>query len=252
MGSYLVVQLSDVHLTTSGWLPPGVRPHDNLVAGLRRLAAADVRPDVFLLTGDLADAGEAACYTQLAEIMSEAAARCGASVIFLPGNHDDRDAFRRGLPTGEDGCQTYWRDGLRIIALDSTVPGESHGHLGDQALHQLSSELATAAPDGTIVALHHPPIPSPIQPMNLIGLRNPERLRDVIAGTDVRIVLAGHNHHASAGMLGAVPVWASPAVAYQSDAASTQTFEGIPGSAFSRIDLTGTDVTVTVVPIPAS
>lgn len=254
MAPYLVVQISDVHLTTSGWLPPGVRPRDNLSGGLRHLAEAGVRPDVFLLTGDLADTGEAGCYGDLAEIMSEAAASSGASVIFLPGNHDDRDAFCRSLRPGEDGgpvSRTYWRDGLRIIALDSTVPGEDYGHLDEQALKHLSSELATAAPDGTIVALHHPPIPSPIESMTRIALRNPEQLRDAIAGSDVRLVVCGHNHHASSGMLGAIPVWVCPAAAYQADPASSQVFRGTPGSAFSRIDITGSDICASVIPVPA-
>lgn len=254
MGPYLVVQISDVHFTTSGWLSPGVRPRDNLLGGLRRLADAGLRPDVFLLTGDLADTGEAACYRDLADIMSEAAASSGANVIFLPGNHDDRGVFCRYLRPGEDGepvSQTYWRDGLRIIALDSTVPGEDYGHLDEQTLKFLSSELATAAPDGTIVALHHPPIPSPIESMTRIALRNPGQLRDTITGSDVRLVVCGHNHHASCGMLGAIPVWVGPAAAYQADTASTQAFHGMPGSAFSRIDLTGSDATVTVIPIPA-
>jgi 3',5'-cyclic AMP phosphodiesterase CpdA len=255
VASYLVVQISDLHLTVSGSLPSGVRPRDNLVSGLRLLEAAAIRPDVYLLTGDLTDTGDGACYDDLAGIVSEAARRSEARVIFLPGNHDDRDAFRRHLhPDGGSGPvnQTHWRDGLRIITLDSTVPGEDHGHLDDQSLGYLRSELATAAPDGTIVALHHPPIPSPIQPMTRIALHNPERLRDAISGSDVRIVVCGHNHHAALGMLGAVPVWVSPATAYLADTTSTQVFRGLPGAAFSRIDLTGSGTTVTMVPIPGA
>ncbi len=55
VASYLVVQISDLHLTTSGSLPSGVWPRDNLLSGLRLLEEADIRPKVFLLTGDLAD-----------------------------------------------------------------------------------------------------------------------------------------------------------------------------------------------------
>ena len=215
MASYLVVQISDLHLTASRSLSSGVRPRDNLLSGLRLLEAAAIRPDVYLLTGDLADTGDGDCYDDLAGILAEAARRSDASVIVLPGNHDDRDTFRRHLhpgggpvyPEGNSGPvnQTHWRDGLRIIALDSTVPGEDYGNLDDQSLGYLRSELATAAPDGTIVALHHPPIPSPIQPMTRIALRNPERLRDTIAGSDVRIVVCGHNHHAALGTLGGGP-----------------------------------------------
>ena len=51
------------------------------------LEEADIRPDVFLLTGDLADTGDGARYDDLAAILADAARRSGASVVYLPGNH---------------------------------------------------------------------------------------------------------------------------------------------------------------------
>jgi 3',5'-cyclic AMP phosphodiesterase CpdA len=253
MRSHLLVQISDVHLTSDGWLPPGVRPRDNLLSGLRLLAEAAIRPDVFLLTGDLADAGDGGCYRDLAGILASAADPSGASVIYLPGNHDDRGAFRRHLLGGSGSGpvnQTHWQDGLRIIALDSTVPGEDGGDLDEETLGYLRSELGRPAPDGTVVALHHPPILSPIEPMSRMALRDPGRLRDAIAGSDVRIVLCGHNHHEALGTLGGVPVWVSPASAYRLDTTSTQAFHGFPGSAFARIDLSDEGPVVTVIHIP--
>ena len=265
MRSYLLVQLSDIHLTISGIGPHGARTRDNLLAALREAATAGLRPDVFLLTGDLADAGEGPCYDDLAAILAGAASASGASVVYLPGNHDDRDTFRRRLLSdgaAADGSgpgapvnQTHWRDGLRIIALDSTIPGEDGGALDDETLRYLRSELAAPAPDGTIVALHHPPISSPIEPMARIALRDPRRLRDAIAGSDVRLVLCGHTHHEAFGMAGATPVWVSPATAYRLDVTSTGAFRGVPGTAFSGIRLgdweDGPVVTVYPVTVPA-
>jgi Icc protein len=255
VGSYLLVQLSDIHLTTSGIGPHGARTRDNLLAALREAAAAGLRPDVFLLTGDLADAGEGPCYDDLAAILADAAEASQASVVYLPGNHDDRDEFRRlvsgdGAP-GAPVNQTHWRDGLRIIALDSSIPGEDGGALADETLRYLRSELATQAPDGTIVALHHPPISSPIEPMARMALRDPGWLRAAIAGTDVRLVLCGHSHHEAFGMLGATPVWVSPAIAYRLDVTSTGAFRGVPGTAFSGISLGGREdgPVVTVYPV---
>jgi Icc protein len=253
--SYQLVQISDLHLTASGSLPPGVRPRDSLVSGLRLLDEAGLRPDVYLLTGDLADAGDGACYDDLAALLADAARASGASVVCLPGNHDDRETFRRHLLGGAgDGPlnQTRWRDGLRIIALDSTVPGQAHGELADRTLDYLRTELATPAPDGTVVALHHPPVPSPVGYLSGIALAQPERLRDAIAGSDVRIVVCGHNHHEALGTLGTVPVWVGPATAYRTDTSSTREFRRLRGSAFSRLDLTGDGLTATVISAPAA
>jgi 3',5'-cyclic-AMP phosphodiesterase len=253
VASHLLVQISDVHLTPGGSLGPGARPRDNLVRGLRLLETTGLWPDVFLLTGDLTDTGDGACYADLAGILAEAAGRTGASVVCLPGNHDDRDSFRRHL-LAADGSgpvnQTCWRDGLRIIALDSTIPGEGHGDLDDATLGYLRAELAAPAPDGTVLALHHPPLPSPIQPMSELRLRRPGRLLDAIAGSDVRLIACGHYHHEALGTLGTVPVWVSPATAYRLDTTSTSAFHGVPGAAFSRIELSGGGPTVTVLPIP--
>jgi 3',5'-cyclic AMP phosphodiesterase CpdA len=252
VASHLLVQISDIHLIAGGLAPPGVRPRDNLLSGLRLLADAGIRPELFVLTGDLADAGDGASYDDLAEILAEATRDSGASVVYVPGNHDDRGAFRRHLLAGTgDGPlnQTHWRDGLRIIALDSTVPGEGHGELDDETLRYLRSELETPAPDGTVVLLHHPPVTSPIQPMARIALRHPERLREAIAGSDVRVILCGHNHHAAFGTLGTVPVWVCPATSYRADVTSMQDFRGVPGAAFSRIDLTDDGLLVTVMPV---
>ena len=263
MGSYLLVQLSDIHLTVSGVGPHGARTRDNLLAALREATAAGLRPDIFLLTGDLADTGEGPCYDDLAAILAQVASASGASVVFLPGNHDHRGEFRRRLlGDGSDGGdagapvnQTHWRDGLRIIALDSTIPGEDGGYLDDETVAFLRSELATPAPDGTIVAMHHPPILSPVEPMARMALRDPGRLRDAIAGSDVRLVLCGHSHHEAFGMLGATPVWVSPATAYRLDVTSTGAFRSVHGTAFSGIRLGDGDdgpvVTVYPVTVPA-
>jgi 3',5'-cyclic AMP phosphodiesterase CpdA len=253
LASHVIVQISDVHLTCDGTLSPGVYPRDNVFRGLRLLEASNIQPDVFLLTGDLADTAEGKCYEDLAEMLGEAASNCGATVIYLPGNHDVREAFRSHLLGVAGDCtpinQVHWRDGLRIVALDSTVPGEEYGIVEDETIEFLRDSIATPASDGTVVALHHPPIPSPIEPMSRIGLRDPDRLLDAIAGSDVRIVLCGHYHHEAAGTLGSIPVWVSPATAYRGDVTSRIVFRGVPGAAFSRIDLTENSATATIIPI---
>ncbi len=254
MARYLLVQFSDVHLTTDGTLSPGVRPRDNLVAGLALLAEAGISPDVLVLTGDLADTGDPACYEDLAGILDAEASARDAAVVCLPGNHDARDAFRHHL-LRQDGAaapinQVHWCRGLRVVALDSTVPGEDFGALDDETLDFLRATLATPAPDGTVLALHHPPITTPIEPMARVRLRQPERLADAIAGSDVRLVLCGHNHHEALGTLGAVPVWVSPASAYRADVTSREVFRPLPGSAFSRIDLDEDGPLVTVISVP--
>ena len=253
MPRHLLAQISDVHLSTRGTLPPGAKPSDNLRAAVSRLAAARLRPDVWVLTGDLADRGEPACYDELAAVLNKAAD--GAAVVYMPGNHDARGPFRErllGEPAGEGPInQVRWHGGLRLIALDSTVPGEDHGRLDEETLTFLADELASPAPDGTIVALHHPPIPSPIAPMARQALRDPRRFASAIADTDVRLVICGHNHHESLGTLGGVPVWVGPATVYRADVTSRDVFRPTFGNALSLVDLDDAGPVVSVVQAPS-
>ena len=216
------------------------------------------RPDGIVLTGDLADTGDPVAYGLLAERIDALTAATGAPVVCVPGNHDDRSAFGRQLLGWADDAtvvpidQISWFGGLRVVSLDTVVPGSDAGRLSDAQLQWLGDQLATPAPDGTIVAVHHPPIGSPIRSMSEIGLEHPERLAAILDGTDVCLVLAGHNHHGSAGMLGQVPVWVGPALSYRSDPLVEDRYVGTLGSAFSRIDVVDGRALVTFVPVPPS
>jgi 3',5'-cyclic AMP phosphodiesterase CpdA len=251
---YLLVQISDIHLTSDGTRFAGSHPRDNLVAALRLLVDAEVAPDLFVLTGDLANIGEPDCYRDLSDLMDEAVDTLGGTVVYLPGNHDHRSAFRSQL-LGQHASsapinQIHWIGGLRVVLLDSVVPGQDFGALDDGTLAFLSDALASPAPDGTVLALHHPPIPSPVRPMARIMLQEPERLAEAIEGSDVRLVLAGHNHHGMAGTLASIPVWVSPATAYEMDVLSPDAIRGVPGASVSQIDLGGDAARVSTIRVP--
>jgi 3',5'-cyclic AMP phosphodiesterase CpdA len=258
-GKYVIVQISDIHLTTDGVLddpdgvlPDGIRPHDNLDRALE-FVAAEIQPDLYLLTGDLADGGDESCYRDLRDAIDAACSTSATTVTYLPGNHDRRAQFRRSLldQEGTDGPinQVSWVGGLRVIALDSTVPGEGWGELSDESFDFLDDALSTSAPDGTVLALHHPPLPSPVTPAAELSLRRPDRLAEAIEGSDVRIVLAGHYHHELSGVLGSVPVWVSPASVYRCDVRVTDTFAARRACAVSRIDVGPSVVTAAALPV---
>jgi Icc protein len=238
----IVIQLSDLHVTGEGELYGKIDSLQSVVTILGRIEETR-KCDVLVLTGDLADRGEARAYQRLRSVVDDFSSRMGVAVMYLPGNHDERRAFRSNVLDleGDDAKsdQVLWIDGLRIIGLDSTADDGHHGELDDSQLDWLDRQLAETAPLGTILALHHPPIPGPIEAINLLCLREPERLAKVVAGRDVKMILAGHTHHVSAGQLAGVPVWVATATAYQVDvpASDLGIFRGIAGSGYSRIDV---------------
>ena len=139
-----------------------------------------------MFTGDLADLGEPDAYVRLRELVEPAARRMHAQVIWVMGNHDERGAFREVLlgqhPSVAPVDRVYWLGGLRVIALDSTVPGHHYGEVTSAQLDWLAEELASPAPHGTILAMHHPPIPSVLDLAVLVELRDQARLAKVEQG----------------------------------------------------------------------
>ena len=186
--------------------------------------------------------------------MDTAVGVVGGKVVYLPGNHDERSAFRRHLLDQDADSspinQIHWIDGLRVVSLDSVVVGEEFGELDDETLSFLADAIAMPATDGTVVAFHHPPIPSPVHPMAAIMLRHGERLAEVVRGSDVRLILSGHNHHEALGSLGGVPVWVAPSTAYRMDILSREAVRGLPGCAISQVDLSDENATVSIIPVP--
>lgn len=220
-----IAHLSDTHLRTTAQYGV-VDTVGHLRKALDRLSRLNPVPRAVVFTGDLADVAEPESYRELRRQVEPLAAEMGAEVIWVMGNHDERAAYSRELFDQESERpqdRVHDIDGLRIIAMDSTVPGWHHGELDDDQLDWLREELTTPAPRGTILALHHPPIPSPMVPMEaFIELRDQHRLAEVIAGTDVRAVVAGHYHHTSHSTFAGVPVSVASATCYTLDVAPIQ------------------------------
>jgi 3',5'-cyclic AMP phosphodiesterase CpdA len=172
------------------------------------------------------------------------------------GNHDERAAYSAGLFDQESDTpqdRVYDVAGLRIIALDSSVPGWHHGELSDEQLVWLAAELAAPAPHGTILALHHPPIPVPmLRIAEVIELLDQQRLADVITGTDVRAILGGHYHFTSHSTFAGVPVSVASATCYTSDITPLDRLvSGVDGhQAFTMLHVYDDRIVHSVVPVP--
>jgi Icc protein len=255
--NHTIIQISDTHLVADGLMHDRVDTAARLERMLAKIEASAWRPELLLLSGDLADHGEAGAYTRLREIIEPVATRLGAQVAWMPGNHDDGETLRRELlgvePDGRPLDRVVWLGDLRVITLDSTAAPLHHGELADEQLAWLAQQLATPAADGTVLAIHHPPLPSSSDFATALSLREPQRLADVLRGSDVRIVLCGHLHTVIAGTLGGIPVWSGPAMAYYGDVAGpAQTMRAIAGGGVTIVETLGDDTIATYAPLDAA
>ncbi|MFI9508022.1 metallophosphoesterase [Nocardia sp. NPDC052566] len=263
MSDLTIVQLTDTHLRTEGELVHGaVDTYANLTLVLAQILAAGQPVDALVLSGDLADSGSPAAYRRLRAAMEPAAAALGARLVYVMGNHDERTAFGAELlDRGPDEDPSAPHDsvvdvrGLRIIALDSTMPGRHDGWLTPGQLDWLADQLRHPAPRGTLLVLHHPPIRSPLATTEFLRLQRPELLETVLAGTDVRMIVCGHNHLTASASFAGVPVWIGPALSYRIDPlAPAGRQRGLAGFGYTRIDLLGATLIATAIeatPAPA-
>lgn len=257
---HVVAHLSDTHfLGGERSLYGAIDTHHYLSRALEQLERSGVAPAAIIFTGDLTDLAEPDAYRTLRQLVEPAAARMGSTVIWVMGNHDERLRFAEDLydesppmdavPRPQDRVHDI--GGLRIIALDSTVPGYHHGDIAPGQLDWLAHELATPARHGTLLALHHPPIPTTLELMALIELQGQARLAEVIRGTDVRGILAGHLHYATHSLFAGIPVSVAAATCYSLDlSAPLHELSGIDGGqSFNLVHVYDDQIVHSIVPV---
>jgi Icc protein len=228
---HFLLHLSDPHLL--GGPDPlygAVDSEAKLIQLFDEVRASGARPEAVIFTGDLADQGDPQAYAKLRAIVDPACEDMGAQVIWAMGNHDNRANFRTGLldePASDAPVdRSYFINGLRIITMDTSVPGYHHGELSPSQLGWLTRQLDTPAPDGTILALHHPPVPSVLD-------------------------LAGHLHYSTTATFAGIPVSVASATCYTQDlnvaVGGTRGRDG--GQAFNLVHVYEHTIVHSVVPL---
>jgi Icc protein len=219
---YILLHISDTHLIGGDDALYGAVNADGLLGELlEQLKQSGLRPEAIIFTGDLADKGEPDAYRKLRAVVEPFAAELGAEIVWVMGNHDNRAELRRLLldeaPSMAPLDCVRMIDGLRIVTLDTSVPGHHYGEISKSQFDWLAAELATPAPDGTILALHHPPIPSVLDLAVTVELRDQAPLGQVLKGTDVRAILAGHLHYSTNATFVGIPVSVASSTCYTQD-----------------------------------
>lgn len=214
----MLVQLSDLHVGAR----TGGDPERDAAAAVRAVTALRPAPSAVLVSGDLADSGTPEQYARVRALLAGLPPQVPVHV--LPGNHDDRAALRAAFPIGgeatasaADGRYRYAVrcGGLRLVACDTTVPGQDAGRLDAEHRAWLAETLAADLLTPTILALHHPPLLTGLRPLDPLAVPAQDRapLAELLAKhPQVRRVVAGHVHVASTALLGGVPVMTAPSV----------------------------------------
>lgn len=194
----IIAQISDTHILEKGQIfKDRVDTAGCLARAVHHLSGMTPPPDVVLGTGDLVEGGRPEEYRHLHELL----APLPMPVYLIPGNHDDREALvsefsdHGYLP--RPGSIQYVVEGypVRLVALDTLIPGQGGGLLGAERLAWLESRLAEAPERPTVIFMHHPPFLTGIRRMDAHGLADAEAAGKVVRRhPQVERVLCGHLH----------------------------------------------------------
>lgn len=168
-------------------------PADRAAAVINHLVSMSPRPEVLVVTGDLADHGLPEEYAVVREWLD----LWPGPLAVCPGNHDVRQTFVEGL--GISSRSVVEAGDLRFVMLDSLIDAVDgvrvdEGRIGDVQLAWLDEQLAASATP-TFVGLHHPPTFIGLELMDPIGLLDAAALAAVLdRHPHVVATLVGHAH----------------------------------------------------------
>jgi Icc protein len=238
-GTFTILHVSDVHATNGDLLYGSVNGIARLDQVGEYAVSAGITPEAVVVTGDLVQRGYGEAYPAVADALRRLESRLNAPVLSVLGNHDV-PALAHCLPGHNARHYGVVHVGpLRIVLLDSST-----GALDREQLDWLAQTVAEPYGMGTTIAVHHAPVPSPLPTLKKIGLANPAELADAIAGSDVRLMLAGHYHHPMNADFRGVTVSVGPSLAYhQVMDAGPSTVSGHDLAMFSLVQITADRVT---------
>lgn len=211
----LIAQISDLHIKAPGALAYNrVDTAAALSACVAELNRLQPRPELVVISGDLADTPSGEEYDHLRALL----APLTLPYVIVPGNHDSRELMRAAFPgqryatTSGPLNQVSSCDRLDLILLDSSVPGAPHGELTDDTLAFLDATLAASSSRPALAFLHHPPFRTGIWHMDRQNLRNADALAQIVRRHPrLKLIAAGHVHRATLTTFAGVAATICPA-----------------------------------------
>jgi Icc protein len=197
----LIAQMTDTHIVDKNedlFFEPLTKTKERLSKVIAYLNEMNPLPDALLFTGDASDTGTQASYCHLKEIMEP----LKIPFYVIPGNHDCRKEMRKAflkysyMP--KEGFIHYVINEypIRLIGLDTHVPGEAYGHICEERLFWLNQILGTDKEKPTLIFMHHPPAKTGCKVFDRIGcFTHPEFERLLSSQSHLLGMVTGHYHH---------------------------------------------------------
>lgn len=192
-----IIHVTDTHLCADGRRVLGVDPAQNLRDVVRSINENHADAVLCVLTGDIADAGEAAAYELAGNILDELRVPLAVTL----GNHDSRAAFATSYPQAPASDCGFVHsivevDDFACVLLDTLAEDHAgQGRVCGTSLQWLDAELDRLSDRRVIVFMHHPPLSIGIRWFDGLLLSNGAEVMDtLVRHGNVLHVAFGHVH----------------------------------------------------------
>ncbi len=151
----------------------------------------DLDPEIVICSGDLTSFGFKQEYAEAKAYLDSLACE---SVVVIPGNHDSRNVgYVHFEELFGERNSVLRRDGVTVVAVDSTEPDLDHGQVGRGRYGWIKEQFAELA-DLRIFVLHHHllPVPGTGRERNIVY--DAGDLIECLQHAGVNLVLSGHKH----------------------------------------------------------
>ena len=203
-----LAHLSDTHLVggESEILP---FDRDSTATLSAVIDAYSARPDVAVITGDLAEDPSREVYRKVRALASPLA----DEVHVVAGNHDDRVTIDEVLGAGDDLRVVPLSPHWTMVLVNSQWAGHDAGHIESETLAALDEALARTRRH-VVVCMHHPPASTCADPYCRIV--NAGEVLDVLSRSSrPRAVLSGHLHRSFDTTYGGIRFLGAPSTCRQ-------------------------------------
>ncbi|SUA46895.1 3',5'-cyclic adenosine monophosphate phosphodiesterase CpdA [Nocardia africana] len=152
-------QISDSHIGFQGTANANVT--DTFTEAIDQVNALGYTPDFVIHTGDLTHLATPAQFDQVRQMMSGLRA---PHIFTVPGEHDSaddggqryREVFGKG--TRGDGWYSFDIAGVHVIGLVNTLHAQNLGHLGQDQIDFVRTDVAGLSADTPIIVFSHIPL----------------------------------------------------------------------------------------------
>ena len=243
-----LIHLSDLHFGA----------HDPVLVEAVERRLDEEAPDLVVVSGDFTQRARTEQFEQAGAFLRRVR-DAGHEVLAVPGNHDVPlyDVVRRFLSPltrykryiDDSLCPFIEIDGAAVLGINTARSLTfKNGHVSEEQMELIRDTFSkTSINQPRILVTHHPLFALPVGDGPKLGeLMDDHQLAlDAIADAGVDLLLAGHNHRASANDAGSLVKGAGKALVIQAGTAtSTRTRDEL--QSFTRIEIDGTGVRITI------